>query len=44
MVPKPIENIMKIRNIEKKKRKRASTSAEEKDEKSPFFSLCKSTY
>jgi hypothetical protein len=42
MVSKPVENIEKIRNIGKRKHKGASTGAEEKDEKSPFFHLYKS--
>jgi hypothetical protein len=43
MVPKPVQNVEKTRNTEKRKLKGASTSAEEKDEKSPFFRLYKST-
>jgi hypothetical protein len=38
-----IENVEKTRNTGKRKRKGASTGAEEKDEKSPFFRLHKST-
>jgi hypothetical protein len=44
MVPKPVENVEKTRNIEKRKRKGVSTGAEEKDEKSHFFHVYKSTY
>jgi hypothetical protein len=43
MVPKPIENVEKTRNIEKRKCKGASIGSEEKNEKSPFFRLYKST-
>jgi hypothetical protein len=43
MVPKLVENAEKTRNTGKSKRKGASTGAEEKDEKSPFFRLYKST-
>jgi hypothetical protein len=43
MVPKPVENVKKIRNTEKRKYKGASIGAEEKDEKSPFFRFYKST-
>jgi hypothetical protein len=43
MVPKPIENVEKTTNTGKRKRKGASTDAEEKDETSRFFRLYKST-
>jgi lipid II:glycine glycyltransferase (peptidoglycan interpeptide bridge formation enzyme) len=43
IVPKPVENVEKTRNTKKRKCKGASTGAEEKDEKSPFFRLYKST-
>jgi hypothetical protein len=43
MVPKSIENVEKTSNTEKTKRKGVSTDAEEKDEKSSFFRLYKST-
>jgi hypothetical protein len=43
MVLKLVENVEKIRNTEKRKYKGASTGAEEKDEKSPFFRSYKST-
>jgi hypothetical protein len=43
MVPKLVENAEKTRNTGKRKWKGASTGAEEKDEKSPFFHLYKST-
>jgi hypothetical protein len=43
MVPKIVENVEKIRNIAKRKCKGASTSAKEKDEKSPLFCLYKNT-
>ncbi|RLM91977.1 hypothetical protein C2845_PM08G13510 [Panicum miliaceum] len=43
MVPKPVENVNKTRNTGKRKRKGASTGAEEKDEKSSFFRLYKNT-
>jgi hypothetical protein len=42
MIPKSVENVEKIKSTEKRKRKGASTGAEEKDEKSPFFRLYKS--
>jgi hypothetical protein len=41
MVPKPVENVEKIRNTEKRKRKCASTGAEEKGEsKCSYKSTC----
>jgi hypothetical protein len=43
MVSKLVENVEKTRNTRKRKRKGVATGAEEKDEKSHFFRLYKST-
>lgn len=43
MTPQPVENVEKVRNSGKRKRKVISNSAGDKDEKSPFFRLYKNT-